>query len=357
MYLPKTARLAIYVQDEFGKGSSKSAEGVLRYAPNPIACCIDSRTAGKSISAVVGIDSPAPIVASIEEALTHKPDALLLGTAWSGGKLPTAWREDIIKAVKGRLHVVNGLHDFLSDDEEIAALAREHGVKLFDVRRPPDNLPVGNGRVLKTDALVVLTVGSDCSVGKMTTTLEIQKSATKKGVKSEFVATGQTGIMIAGRGIAIDRVIGDFMAGATEQMVLEASKEAELVLVEGQGSISHPGFSGVTLALLHGSAPQALILCHRPARKCLKSTEFPVAELPRLIQSYESVASYLRPARVIAIALNTQDLDQEEALRAVEETTKATGLPATDPVRFGADVLFDTIRPLLKKDQLTATRE
>ena len=344
--------MAIYVQDEFGKGSSKSAEGVLRYASNPIACCIDSKTAGKSIKAVVGIDCPAPIVGSIEEALKLKPDALLLGTAWSGGKLPQAWREDIIQAVKAGLHVVNGLHDFLSEDEEIAALAKKHGVALYDVRRPPDNLPVGNGRVLKTDNIVVLTVGSDCSVGKMTTTLEIQKSATKKGVQSSFVATGQTGIMIAGRGIAIDRVIGDFMAGATEQMVLQAGAEAELVLVEGQGSISHPGFSGVTLALLHGSAPQALILCHRPARKCLKSTEFPIADLNRLIQSYESVASYLRPAKVIAVALNTQDLNEEEAKQAIAETQATTGLPTTDSVRFGADVLFDAIAPLLKTSKV-----
>ena len=344
--------MAIYAQDEFGKSYAKSAEGVLRYAPNPILCCIDSKTAGKSIKEVVGIDCPAPIVASMEQALKLKPDALLLGTAWPGGKMPDAWRQDIIKAVKNGLHVVNGLHDFLSDDEEIASLAKQHGVTLYDVRRPPDNLPVGDGRVLKTDSLVVLTVGSDCSVGKMTTTLEIQKSATKHNVPSEFVATGQTGIMIAGRGIAIDRVIGDFMAGATEQMVLEAGEGAELVLVEGQGSISHPAFSGVTLALLHGCAPQAMILCHRPSRKCMKSTEHPMSDLNKLIQSYESLSTYLRPAKVIAIALNTQDLSEEEAQKAIAETRALTGLPTTDSVRYGADVLFEAIRPLLKRTKM-----
>ena len=229
----------------------------------------------------------------------------------------------------------------------MAALAREHKVTLYDVRRMPDHLPVANGLVLKEEALVVLTVGSDCSVGKMTTTLEIQKSAAKKGVKSAFVATGQTGIMIAGHGIAIDRVIGDFMAGATESMVVEACKNAPLVLVEGQGSISHPGFSGVTLALLHGSAPQALVICHRPARKCMKSTEFPIADLNQLIASYESLCTYLRPAKVIAVALNTQDLNESDALKAINEISKLTGLPTTDPVRFSADVLFEAIRPLL----------
>jgi uncharacterized NAD-dependent epimerase/dehydratase family protein len=354
MYLSKSARLAIYVQDEFGKGSSKSAEGVLRYGANPIACLVDSKTAGKSVAEVVGIDCDSPIVASMEQALALKPDALLLGTAWSGGKLPQAWRDDIIKAVKGGLHVVNGLHDFLNDDPEISALAAKHGVTLYDVRRPPQNLPVANGLVLKEKSLVVLTVGSDCSVGKMTTSLEIQKSATKKGVNSAFVATGQTGIMIEGKGIAIDRVIGDFMAGATEQMVVEACHESSLVLVEGQGSISHPGFSGVTLALLHGSAPQALVLCHRPARKCIKGTEFPIWDLKTLIASYESVSAYLRPAKVIAIALNTQDLNESEAKASIEEISKMTGLPTTDPVRFTADVLFDAIAPLLTPDKVLA---
>ncbi len=353
MYLSKSARLAIYVQDEFGKGSSKSAEGVLRYGSNPIACLIDSHTAGKSVSQVVGIDCDSPIVASMDEALTHKPDALLLGTAWSGGKLPQAWRDDIIKAVKAGLHVVNGLHDFLADDAEISALAAKHGVTLYDVRRPPDNLPVANGLVLKEKALVVLTVGSDCSVGKMTTSLEIQKSAAKKGVQSAFVATGQTGIMIEGKGVAIDRVIGDFMAGATEQMVVEACQTASLVLVEGQGSISHPGFSGVTLALLHGSAPQALVLCHRPARKFIKGTEHPIWDLKTLIASYESVSAYLRPARVIAIALNTQDLNDADAKKAIDEIAKLTGLPTTDPVRFTADVLFEAIRPLLVPEKIS----
>jgi len=142
------------------------------------------------------------------------------------------------------------------------------------------------------------------------------------------------------------------MAGATEQMVVEASKSADLVLVEGQGSISHPGFSGVTLALLHGSAPQALIICHRPARKKMKSTEFPVADLNRLIQSYESVSSYLRPAKVIAVALNTQDLDETGALEAIDSIARETGLPTTDPVRFGADALFEAIQPLLNKAHL-----
>jgi uncharacterized NAD-dependent epimerase/dehydratase family protein len=249
----------------------------------------------------------------------------------------------------GGLDVVNGLHDFLEDDANIVAAAKKHGKRLFDVRKPPENLPVAAGRVLDggkykgKDSLVVLTIGSDCSVGKMTAALEIQRSATKQGRQAAFVATGQTGIMICGQGIAIDRVIGDFMAGATEMMVLEAAQEAPLVLVEGQGSLAHPGFSGVTMALVHGACPQAMILCHRPSRTHIKGTNFAISDLNTLIRTYESIAAYLRPSKVIAIALNTSNLSETEAQAAIAEISAETKLPTTDPVRFSADVLFQAI--------------
>lgn len=348
MYIEKTARLAIYAQGEFGKGSSKTAEGVLRYAANPIACVIDAQQKGKSIKEVVGIDCPAPIVGSIQEALEHAPQALLLGTAWSGGALPKAWRQDIMAALAGGMDVVNGLHDFLDEDPEIKAAADKYGKRLFDVRRPPENLPVANGRVM-TDcsALVILTVGTDCSVGKMTASLEIEKSATRAGRKSAFVATGQTGIMITGGdGIAIDRVIGDFMAGATEQMVLEAAKKADVVLVEGQGSLAHPGFSGVTLALLHGSCPQGMVLVHNATRDKIKSTDFKMPDIDKLIPVYETMAAYMRPSRIIAIAVNTRGLSEEAARAYLENLSAQTGLPATDPVRYGAEIIWKAIEKL-----------
>ncbi|MBP6745219.1 DUF1611 domain-containing protein [bacterium] len=349
MYIEETARLALYAPGEFGKGSSKTAEGVLRYAKNPITCVIDQSQVGNSIKSVTGIDAKAPIVGTIEEALALGADALLLGTAWNGGAMPDHWRADIVKALAGGLDVVNGLHDFLEDDANIVAAAKKHGKRLFDVRKPPENLPVAAGRVLDggkykgKDSLVVLTIGSDCSVGKMTAALEIQRSATKQGRQAAFVATGQTGIMICGQGIAIDRVIGDFMAGATEMMVLEAAQEAPLVLVEGQGSLAHPGFSGVTMALVHGACPQAMILCHRPSRTHIKGTNFAISDLNTLIRTYESIAAYLRPSKVIAIALNTSDLSETEAQAAIAEISAETKLPTTDPVRFSADVLFQAI--------------
>lgn len=349
MYIEDSARLALYAPGEFGKGSSKTAEGVLRYGKNPITCVIDESQVGNSIKSVTGIDVDAPIVGTIEQALARGADALLLGTAWNGGAMPDHWRKDIVKAIEGGLDIINGLHDFLENDANIVAAAKKHGKRLFDVRKPPENLPVAAGKVLKEakhkgqDSLVVLTIGSDCSVGKMTAALEIQRSAAQQGKQAAFVATGQTGIMICGRGIAIDRVIGDFMAGATEMMVLEAAAAAPVVLVEGQGSLAHPGFSGVTMALVHGSCPQAMILCHRPSRKLIKGTDFAISDLSKLISTYESMAAYLRPSKVIAIALNTSDLSESEAQSAIAEVHEHTKLPTTDPVRFSADLLWQAI--------------
>jgi uncharacterized NAD-dependent epimerase/dehydratase family protein len=344
-YLSPTARLAIYADGYFASGRAKTAEGVMRYGQNPIAAVIDSQTVGQTIKQVVGIDCDAPIVSSLQESLQYKPNALLLGTAPTGGQLPDGWRKDIILAMKNGMDVVNGLHEFLTEDEELVAIAKEHNVRLLDVRKTPDDLPVGSGKARFIKAHTVLTVGSDVSIGKMTVTLEIAKVAKKKGFKAKFIATGQTGIMITGgEGIAIDRVIGDFMAGATEQMVVAAGDDHDFVLVEGQGSLAHPGFSGVTLGLLHGACPKALIFCHQPSRTVVgRFADCPMPELERLIALNETMAAVLRPAKVVGIALNTRDMDEEQAKKAIAETQKKTNLPCTDPVRFGADILFDAI--------------
>jgi uncharacterized NAD-dependent epimerase/dehydratase family protein len=341
MYYNQQARLAIYAEGEFGK-SSKTAEGVLRYGKNPVVAVIDSTNMGKTVRDITGIPSEAPIVGSIDESLSLKPDALLLGSAFQGGALPAHWRGDILKAINSGLDVINGLHHFLAEDPEFSKAAQAGKRKLLDVRRPPDSLPVASGRVLQIPSFVVLTVGSDCTVGKMTVSLELTKVAEQRGQKAKFIATGQTGIMICGEGIAIDRVIGDFMAGATEQMVVDA-KDHDFIFVEGQGSIVHPGFSGVTIALLHGSAPQAMILVSNPSRQKIKETNFPILGYNRLIELYEQNAECIRPSKVVGIALNTRAMSEAEAKAAVQQAEQETGLPATDAVRFGAEKLFDAL--------------
>jgi uncharacterized NAD-dependent epimerase/dehydratase family protein len=194
------------------------------------------------------------------------------------------------------------------------------------------------------DATVILSVGTDCNIGKMTTQLQLLGALRARGIRTAFAGTGQTGILIEGRGIAVDAVVADFIAGAAEQLVMDCAREADLVLVEGQGSIIHPSYSGVTYGLLHGSLPHAQIMCAQPTRTAINGCEWvripPLAEFIRLS---EAAAAPLRAAPVIAVALNTFDLDDEAARSAIERTRRETGLPTTDPVRFDPAPLVDAI--------------
>jgi uncharacterized NAD-dependent epimerase/dehydratase family protein len=207
---------------------------------------------------------------------------------------------------------------------------------------------VPTGANLTHGATTVLTVGSDCAIGKMTVSLELDREARRRGIKSEFVPTGQTGIAIAGWGISVDAVVSDFIAGAAEQLVVEGAKRGgELLLVEGQGSLLHPFYSGVTLGLIHGSAPHAYVLCHKAGERFVEGDErFEIPALLELADLHARMSLLARPARVQAIALNTSDLDETAAYRAVEETEAETGLPADDPVRFGAGKLVDALERL-----------
>ncbi|HEY2543670.1 MAG TPA: DUF1611 domain-containing protein, partial [Gaiellaceae bacterium] len=245
------------------------------------------------------------------------------------------------------IDVENGLHVFLADDSELRGLADAHGVELRDLRRPPADLSTATGENFDVPGTIVLTVGSDCAIGKMTVSLELDLEARRRGEKSIFVPTGQTGIAIAGWGIAVDAVVADFIAGAAERLVVEGSRRGgELLWVEGQGAILHPVYSGVTLGLYHGSAPHLLVLCHQAG---LTETEgagggpHPIPPLRELVELHERLALPRRPARVVAVALNTRALDEDAARAAIAAATSETGLPADDPVRFGAGRLVDAV--------------
>jgi uncharacterized NAD-dependent epimerase/dehydratase family protein len=317
----------------------KTARGVLEYGPNPVVAVVDSTQAGTTLHGV-------PVVGSVAEGLTlpERPTTALVGVAVAGGRLPPEWREIIRACIEARLDVESGMHEFLADDEEFARLAREYGVQLRDLRRPPDDLSVSTGANLEHGATVVLTVGSDCAIGKKTVAVELDREARRRGLRSVFVPTGQTGIMIAGWGIAVDAVVADFLAGAAERLVVEGSSRGDLLFVEGQGSLVHPQFSGVTLGLYHGSAPHALILCHMAGETEIEgSPGHTIPPLPDLIDLHERLALPARPARVAAIALNTVRLEEEDAHRAIEAAEDETGLRADDPVRFGPGRLLDAI--------------
>jgi uncharacterized NAD-dependent epimerase/dehydratase family protein len=316
----------------------KTARGVLRYRPEQVVAILDSTQAGSELSGF-------PIVGTVAEAMPHGPTIALVGVATAGGRFPPAWRELLKDSIAAGLDVENGLHEFITRDDELTALARERGVELRDLRLPPAGLNVPTGANLTHGATTVLTVGSDCAIGKMTVSLELDREARRRGIASEFVPTGQTGIAIAGWGISVDAVVSDFIAGAAEQLVLEGvERGGELLMVEGQGSLLHPAYSGVTLGLIHGSAPHAYVLCHQAGQAFVDdNAAFPMPSLAALVDLHERTSLLARPAAVRAIALNTRRLDDAAARAAIESAEAETGLPADDPVRFGATKLLDAL--------------
>jgi uncharacterized NAD-dependent epimerase/dehydratase family protein len=317
----------------------KTARGVILYGPDPVIALVDSQAAGAEVEGV-------PVVASVAEGLASEPPptTALVGVALAGGRLPPEWRSVLREVLEAGLDLETGMHEFLAEDGELAGLAERHGVEIRDLRKPPEDLSVPTGENLTHGAAVVLTVGSDCAIGKKTVAIELDREARARGLGSVFVPTGQTGIAIAGWGIAVDAVVSDFLAGAAERLVVEGARRGDILFVEGQGSIVHPQFSGVTLGLYHGSAPHVLLLCHKAGATEIEGVPgHRIPPLSDLVKLYEALALPARPARVAAIALNTAELNDEAARRAVAEASEATGLPADDPVRFGPGPLLEVI--------------
>ena len=345
--MPAKPKFLIIADGDFSPMTSKTANSVIRYLPDRVVAVVDRVNAGKTVQDVLGFGGDIPVVDSMAKGLARKPDAVLIGIAPAGGRLPEEWRGWLAEALDAGCDLWSGLHTFLSDDPVLAAKAREKGRTILDVRKPPPNLPVAMGLARDVDALVVLTVGTDCNVGKMTAQLQLVKGLEARGLKTRFVATGQTGIFIEGWGTGVDAVVADFIAGAAEELVLKAAPGADVVLVEGQGSINHPGYSGVTLGLLHGSCPDAMILCHQATREYIGEYRGkPWLRIPPLkdyITLYEMIGSAVHPTKVIGISMNTYDLDDAAARAACDAATRDTGLPCTDPVRFDPAPLIDAI--------------
>jgi len=337
-------RVAILAVGLFTRVSAKTAIGALRYAPYRVVAIIDPDRAGTDAAAHVGVGAGVPVVATVAEAVGHGADTILIGTASAGGRIADRYRPFLGEALRRGIEVWNGLHERVLDDPALAEAARAGGARVRELREPPKDLPIGGHRSPRAGASVVLTVGTDAAVGKMTASLEIAAALRRAGETAAFVATGQTGIAIAGKGISVDAVVADFIAGATEQMVCEVADEADWVIVEGQGSLTHPGFSGVTMGLLHGAAPDIMVLCHDAARHVMKGYDaegLPLRSLRECVAIYEDAAAWRhrpeRPrARVAAVALNTALLDAAAARAAVERAAAETGLPAADPIREGA---------------------
>ena len=318
----------------------KTMWGVVRYRRESVVAILDSKRAGETELGV-------PIVATVNDALCFNPTTALVGVVTQGGHFPGDWQALLKSAAAKGLDIENGLHVRLTDYPDVVEAADKHGVALLDLRRPPADISTATGANLSVPATIVLSVGTDCAIGKMTMVLELDLEARRRGLKSVFVPTGQTGIAIAGWGIAVDAVVSDFVAGAAERLVVEGHERGgDLLWVEGQGSILHPVYSGVTLGLYHGSAPHLLVLCHEVGRTEVEGAgggPHPLPPLAEWIELHERMSLRARPSRVACIALNTRFVSEDEARAAIAAAEAETGLPADDPVRFGGARLVDAV--------------
>ncbi|WP_437205957.1 DUF1611 domain-containing protein [Planctomicrobium sp. SH664] len=334
------ARIAIAVGDGAPINNSKTAISLIRYRGGDIVAIIDAENRGRTAQQLYGVGGEIPVVASLAEV--DRPDSIFVGIAPAGGEMPDSLRRVIAAGVDQGLDIISGLHDFLVNDPVLSSAAQRSGSRLIDVRRNTFH-KTGKARSFREGCLRIHAVGHDCSVGKMVTTLELERGLRERNIDARFLATGQTGIMVVGEGVPVDCVVSDFVNGAVEDLVLQ-NEQHDILLIEGQGSITHPAFSAVTLGLLHGCAPQGMILCYEAGRTQVKGLpHVQIASLERYRDLYESLASERCPSQIIGVAVNGRNLTPEQAEQEKENVSARLGLPVCDVYRDGPDLLVDAV--------------
>lgn len=343
-----TKKCVIFADGCFGLFTSKIAASFLRYRPERCVAVIDHEHAGKRVSDVIGYGGDIPIVKDVETALQYGPEVLLIGKGLHSAQLPPGWKEPILTAIGKGLHVINCIHFRLRSDADLARAADKGGITIWETKEPVP-LELNKARVLDLQCFVAHTCGSDSNIGKKTTALEVVHEATRRGIRTGFAATGQTGVLISGTGIVVDCIPSDFVAGAAEKAVLDAAVGNEWVVLEGQGSLNHIGASGIALALLHGGLPHALIFCHRLGLERTKVWNTRILPIPELIRMNEMLTVFERPAKVVAISVNSAGLNDHEYRLETRKLEQQTGLRAVDPCREGAGILVDALQAFQKE--------
>jgi uncharacterized NAD-dependent epimerase/dehydratase family protein len=341
--VPPARRLVILTEGHTEPITGKTASCVLRYRPEEVVALLDSTQAGRTCQELLGIGGSTPIVARLEDA--PGANTLMIGIAPSGGRIPPAWRAIILEAINRGMDVVSGLHEFIADTPEFVAAANKSGSRIVDVRKN-DEQDVAHRLNIREECLRIHTVGQDCCVGKMLVAVEMTRAMQAQGRDAKFIATGQTGIMVEGDGVPIDRVIADFVNGAIEKQIL-AHQHHEMLFIEGQGSLAHPKYSAVTLGLLHGCAPHGMIMCYEAGRAAVHGMEYVgLAPLDKLCEVYETMANLISPSKVIGVAINSRRLNKEQAAAERERVRRELGLPACDVVRDGPEELVQAVLQL-----------
>ncbi len=333
-------RIVILAEKKFGPLTSKMANGTIRYLNEEVVAVIDSANAGKTVEAVLGFGGDIPVYGILDEAFRHNPNTLLIGISPPGGRFPSAWYPLIINAIQNKLHIISGLHEYLSEIAEFIVLAEKYRVRIVDLRKHKKPNLLARGIARKFRSKVILTVGTHGNIGKMTTTIELVREMQDRGKSADWVATGQIGILIKGKGVPVDSIKGDFISGNVEAAIASADGNYEYVFVEGQGTLQHMGYSAAALGLLHGTLPDAMILCHRTD---IGVSKFGVNtdNLPRMIRLHEEMVSFVKPSKVVGICVNTYNLPDDKSMAIINEIQKNTGLPATDPIKYGTGNIID----------------
>jgi len=344
----KKRRIVLLTEGRTSPVDAKTATCVVRYCTDEVVALLDSQQRGKTSQELLGVGGDIPIIGSLSEA--PGADTLLIGIAPSGGRIPDQWRAVAREAVERGMDIISGLHDYFSSDPAFVAAAEKHKVQLYDVRKSNER-DCAQRVGIREECLRIQTVGQDCSVGKMVASVELARALQRAGVDAKFVATGQTGIMIEGDGCAVDGVVSDFLSGACEKLVLQ-NQHHDIMVIEGQGSLSHPKYSAVTLGLLHGCVPHGMILCYEAGRRFVHGMDnVPLTSLDTLRQLYESMAQLMGPAEVIGVAMNSRTLTPEEADAERDRVRDLLQLPVCDVFRHGCDDLVQAVLDLQKRRQ------
>jgi uncharacterized NAD-dependent epimerase/dehydratase family protein len=340
----------LLTNDQLGSTGAKTAACFIRYRSDDTAVVLDRAHAGKTVGEVLGFGGSIPIVASVGEALAYGPQVAIIGLAPRGGKMDEDVRGQVLECIEAGMDIVNGLHDCLADDEEVCKKLKNPASRIWDIRRASEERTVGVGSGCVTGAESVLLVGTDCGVGKMTVAYELYLEACRHGINASWAATGQTGMILRERGIAIDSVIGDYMSGAAEELVDFEGKSKGIVFVEGQGSLLHPGYGSVTLSLMLGVMPDCMVLVHDVAKKTVKDyDEIKIPALRDLIHYHQAIMLPFKEVPFAAVAINTSCLDEPQAISHLIDAKQETGLPVGDVIRFGSAEILSGIVECLNR--------
>ena len=339
-------RFVVLCHESFNYIKNKTGNMLIRYRPDEVVAVIDREKVGSSCEKEVGVGGDTPVLSDFNASLHLEPDTLVIGNATQGGFITEEYRQEIANALNSGCDVISGMHQFLNDDEHLKELAKQNNVKLIDLRMPPEPPHFPTGSWQKRKIPVLLIVGTDCDTGKMTSAWEISRRLIDRGRKIEFIGTGQTGILLSGSGVPIDAVKADFMAGEIEHLIDNVPKDTELVIVEGQGSLTNQFYAGVTLGLMHGAMPDYMLMTHDPSRD-LDVTDFPMTSMRHVMNLHIDLMNAFKESKFIGINLLTFAFEEEKALDVINKSQEDFGIETTDLIRFGNRGLIDAVEEVL----------